>query len=164
MKLQSSLLIALFIGASFIGHSQVSDEEADAVINLLGVHKKEALSKLVEVSGKDSAAFWKLYDEYQKWNKQAARSRIKLYEQTAKAYSNMTAANAESLANKYFAARMEEEKKLQEYYKKIKTATNPITAFQFYQAETFLSTSIRASIMEEVPTYGELVKYSKKTQ
>jgi hypothetical protein len=164
MKLQSSLLTVLLIGASFIGYSQVTDEETDAVVNLLGVQKKEAMSQLVDVSEKDSAAFWKLYDEFQKWNKAAAKSRIKLYEQTAKAYANMTAANAESLANKYFAARTEEEKKLQEYYKKIKTATNPITAFQFYQAETFLSTSIRASIMEEVPTYGELIKYAKKSQ
>lgn len=164
MKLQSYLLTVLLVCASFLGYAQVTDEEADAVVNLLGVQKKEALSQLVEVSGKDSAAFWKLYDEYQKWNKTAAKSRIKLYEQTAKAYANMSAANAESLANKYFAAKMEEEKKLQEYYKKIKAATNPITAFQFYQAETFLSTSIRAAIMEEVPTYGELVKYGKKSQ
>jgi glycerol-3-phosphate dehydrogenase len=164
MKLQSSLLTALLIGASFMAYSQVSDEETDAMVNLLGVQKKEAMNQLVAVSGKDSAAFWKLYDEYQKWNKEAAKSKIKLYEQTAKAYNNMTAANAESLANKYFAARMEEEKKLQEYFKKIKEATNPVIAFQFYQAETFLSTSIRASIMEEVPTYGELVKYGKKSQ
>jgi len=86
---------------------------------------------------------------------------MRLYEQTAHAYGNMTAATADSLAIKYFANRVDQEKSLEEYYKKIKSATNAVIAFQFYQAEVYLLTLIRASIMQQIPTYGQVQAASK---
>jgi hypothetical protein len=128
----------------------------------LGVQKKEAIGKLVAVTPKDSAAFWKLYDEYQAQNKLTAKSRLRLYERTADAYVNMSPDIADSLANQYFQNRMGQEKALEEYYKKMKAATNAVTAFQFYQAEVYILTSIRAHIMSQIPTYGQLVNAAKK--
>ncbi|MCU7548198.1 hypothetical protein OCK74_03690 [Chitinophagaceae bacterium LB-8] len=145
-------------------YAQISDAEADAVANLLGVQKKQAIAKLVSVSGKDSIAFWKLYNEYQEKNLAIAKNRIRLYEQTAHSYGNMTPASADSLAKKYFENRMVQEKSLEEYYKKIKAATNSVVAFQFYQAEIYLTTQIRASIMQQIPTYGEIQLAAKKKQ
>src|SRR3954470_13304658 len=149
-------------GAAVAGYAQTSDAEADAIINLLGVQKKEAVSKLVQVSGKDSAAFWKIYDQYQVENKKTAKDRLQLYERTASAYSNMAPAVADSLASQYFTNRVNQEKVLQEYYKKLKAATNAVVAFQFYQAEVYLLTQIRAQIMQQIPTYGQLMNASKK--
>jgi hypothetical protein len=143
-------------------NAQTSDAEADAIVNLLGVQKKEAISKLVPVTGKDSVAFWKIYDEYQQLNKATAKARIGLYERTAMAYGNMTPAIADSLATKYFSNRIEQEKNLEVYYKKIKAATNAVTAFEFYQAEVYILTSMRAQIMSQVPTYGQLKAHMKK--
>jgi hypothetical protein len=134
------------------------------MINLLGVQKKEAISQLVSIPAKDSVAFWKLYDAYQKDNKDMAMKRIRLYEQTASAYSNMTPTAADSLARQYFTNRMSQEKSLEEYYKKIKSATNAMVAFQFYQAEVYLQTLIRASIMQQIPTYGEIRLAGKKKE
>jgi hypothetical protein len=128
----------------------------------LGVQKKEAISKLVPVSGKDSIAFWKIYDEYQQSNKATAKDRIGLYEKTAQSYSNMTPAIADSLAAKYFTNRIEQEKSLQVYYNKIKAATNAIIAFEFYQAEVYMLTQLRAQIMQQIPTYGQLQSVIKK--
>ncbi len=128
----------------------------------VGRSKKEAVSKLVLVSAKDSAVFWKIYDEYQQLNKQTAKARLGLYEKTANAYSNMTAGIADSLANRYFANRMDQEKTLQVYYGKIKAATNAVTAFEFYQAEVYLLTLMRAQIMQQVPTYGQVHAAMKK--
>ncbi|PZF70750.1 hypothetical protein [Taibaiella soli] len=136
--------------------AQTSDAEVDAVVNLLAVQKKEAISKMVSVSGKDSAAFWKIYDEYAKKNVATGKTRIRLYEQTAHSYGNMTAASADSLATRYFANRGDQEKTLEEYYYKIKKATNSVVAFEFYQSEVYLLTQIRASIMQQIPTYGEV--------
>jgi hypothetical protein len=150
-----TFLLALFCAATVTTYAQTSDAEADAIINLLGVQKKEAISKLVSVSGKDSVAFWKLYDEYQKKNAAVAKSRMRLYEQTAQAYGNMTATTADNLSKQYFDNRINQEKSLQEYYQKIKSATNAVTAFEFYQAEVYLLTQIRASIMQQIPTYGQ---------
>src|SRR3954453_14886278 len=102
MKLTILLLSAIFIGATYAGYAQTSDAEAEAVVNLLGVQKKEAVSKLVPVTGKDSVAFWKIYDEYQQLNKATAKARISLYEKTAHAYNNLTPSIADSLAARYF--------------------------------------------------------------
>lgn len=162
MKNKTILLTLICACASFAVKAQTSDAEAEAIINLLGVQKREVIHKLVPVHGKDSVAFWKIYDEYQKENKATAMARIKLYEKTAMAYTKMTPSIADSLANKYFVNRIEQEKALETYYKKIKAATNAITAFEFYQAETYLLTQIRAQIMHQVPTYGELAAMAKK--
>jgi len=162
MKLRIAFATMICMGGVFTAYSQVSDAETEALVNLLGVQKKEAIAKLVNVSGKDSVAFWKIYDEYQKQNKETAKSRIRLYEKTANAYSKMSPAIADSLANSYFSNRVGQEKMLQEYYNKIKSATSAVTAFEFYQAEVYLLTQIRAQIMQQIPTYGELQRGAKK--
>ena len=152
-------LLSVFTATSF---AQTSDAEAEALINLLGIQKKEAVAQLVNVSSKDSVAFWKIYDDYQKQNKKTALARIKVYEETALAYNNMTSAKADSLASHYFVNRREQEKALEAYYKKVKTATNAVLAFEFFQAEVYLLTQIRAQIMMQIPTYGQLMNIKKK--
>ncbi len=164
MKLKFSLVALFCMVIVFTSTAQTSDAEAEAIVNLLGVQKKEAISKLVSVTGKDSIAFWKIYNEYHQKNLATAKSRIKLYEQTAMAYGNMTPAIADSLAMKYFANRAGQEKSLEEYYKKIKAATNAVTAFEFYQAEVYLLNQIRSSIMQQIPTYGQIKAANRKKE
>jgi hypothetical protein len=162
MKLSVILLAAFFGGAFFTtSYGQTSDAEAEAMINLLGVQKKEAVAKLVYVAPKDSVAFWKIYDEYDALNRKTAKMRLGLYERTAHAYSDMTPQLADTLATQYFANRFDQEKTLEQYYKKMKAATNAVTAFQFYQSEVYILTQLRASIMQQIPTYGQLVHASK---
>ena len=85
-----------------------------------------------------------------------------LYERTAQAYGRMNPAVADSLAMAYFSNRAEQEKSLEIYYNKIKTATNGLIAFEFYQAEVYLLNSIRTSIMQQIPTYGQLINNANK--
>jgi len=162
MKSKFILLSILFTLITLSIYAQTSDAEAEAMANLLGVQKKEIVAKLVPVSGKDSVAFWKLYNEYQEKNNAVAKKRIQLYEQTAMAYNKMTPTTADSLARKYFVMRADQEKTLEDYYKKIRSATNPIVAFEFYQAEVYLLTQVRAAIMQQIPTYGEFQNAIKK--
>jgi hypothetical protein len=150
--------IALIVSVmmySLVTFAQTSDAEAEAQANLLGVQKKEIIMKLVQVTGKDSVTFWNLYNEYLQKNNAFMKQRIQLYEQTAQSYNNMTPASADSLAKRYFANRDDQEKALEDYYKKIKSATNAVVAFEFYQAETYLLTQVRATIMQQIPTYSE---------
>jgi len=162
MKIKNLLLLLFCIGTVFISFAQTSDAEAEAIVNLLGVQKKEAIARLVPVTGKDSIAFWKLYNEYNQKNIATGKDRIRLYEQTAQAYGNMTSKIADSLAMQYFSNRFNQEKSLEEYYKKIKAATNAVVAFEFYQAEVYLLHQIRGSIMQQIPTYGEFQAILKK--
>jgi len=162
MKIRNLLMFVFCIGIVLSSFAQTSDAEAEAIVNLLGVQKKEAIAKLVSVTGKDSIAFWKLYEEYNQKNLAMGKQRLKLYEKTAQAYLNMTPATADSLAKQYFDNRFGQEKSLEEYYKKIRTVTNAMIAFEFYQAEVYLLTMVRAQIMQQIPTYGELLNSVKK--
>src|SRR5436190_2597587 len=100
------ILFSVFCLTATIGaYAQTSDAEAEAIVNLLGVQKKEVIAKLVSVSGKDSVAFWKIYNEYHQKNLATAKTRMKLYEQTAHAYGNMTPVTADSLSKQYFSNR-----------------------------------------------------------
>jgi len=159
------ILAAIFsIPTTFAAYAQTSDAEAEAMANLLGVQKKEIIMKLVPVSGKDSIAFWKLYNEYQQKNNAMAKDRIQLYEKTALSYNKMSPALADSFAKKYFVNRGGLEKMLEDYYDKIKAATNAVVAFEFYQAETYLLTELRHIIMQQIPTYGEFHSAVKKRE
>jgi len=155
MKTKFIPFVALSMFMSFALSAQTSDAEAEAMADLLGVQKKEIIMKLVSISGKDSVTFWTLYEEYLQKNQSLTKERIKLYEQTARSYNNMTPGTADSLARRYFANRDQQEKSLEDYYKKIRSATNAVAAFEFYQAETYLLTQVRATIMQQIPTYGE---------
>lgn len=162
MKIKNLLLTMVCVGAAISSFAQTSDAEADAIARLLGVQKKEAVAQMVYVSPQDSAAFWKLYDEFKQSNIADGKERIKLFEETALSYSAMTPETADALANRYFKLRVKQEKTLEEYYKKIKAATNATTAFQFYQAEIYMLTMMRGTIMQQIPTFGEVLKASKK--
>jgi len=164
MKKNFTITSILCLLVAFTASAQTSDAEAEAMANLLGVQKTEIVMKLVPVSGKDSVAFWKLYNEYQQTNNATAKTRIQLYEQTAHSYINMTPSVADSLARRYFVIRADQEKRLEEYYTKIKSATNAVVALEFYQAETYLLTQVRALIMQQIPTYGEYWNSVKKRE
>src|SRR6185295_7836362 len=117
MKTKLIPFVILSMIISFTASAQTSDAEAEAMANLLGVQKKEIIMKLISISGKDSVAFWKLYDEYLQKNKSLTKQRIQLYEQTARSYNQMTPVTADSLARRYFLNRDEQEKSLEDYYK-----------------------------------------------
>jgi hypothetical protein len=123
------LLVAVLCGLFSVSlFAQTSDEEIDALANLWSVQKKQAMAQLVPVAGKDSVSFWTIYNEYLEKNKATMKSRLKLYESTAKAYNFMTPGTADSLARKYFSIRSDQEKSLEVYYNKVKAATNAVTA------------------------------------
>lgn len=157
-----TLLVVFCVCSMASSYAQTSEAEAKALAELLAVQKKEAISKMVSVGPKDSVAFWKIYDEYSQKNVATAKVRIKLYEQTVASYGNMTASTADSLARQYFSNRTDQEKTLEEYFNKVKKATNAVLAFEFYQAEVYMLTQIRVNIMQQIPTYGQVQLATQK--
>ena len=53
MKVKITLLAAAILMGLTSLKAQTSDAEAEAIVNLLGVQKKEAIGHLVSVNGKD---------------------------------------------------------------------------------------------------------------
>ena len=159
MKLKIALLTLFFastVGAAF---SQArTNDELDAIVTLLGMDKKKAVAQLVKVAPKDSVAFWNVYQAFEDEQRKFRKQRITITENAVKAYDNMDPKTADGIVKEVVEFRIAQEKLLEQYYGKMKAATNPVLAFQFYQAEIYLITLARVSIMEQIPTYGELMK------
>jgi hypothetical protein len=159
MKLKIAFLTLFFastVGAAF---SQArTNDEMEAIVTLLGMDKKKAVAQLVNVTPKDSVAFWNVYQAFEDEQRKFRKQRINIAENTAKAYENMDAKTSDGIVKEVVEFRIAQEKLLDQYYSKMKAATNPLLAFQFYQSEIYLITLARATIMEQIPTYGQLLK------
>ena len=96
------------------------------------------------------AKFWKLYDEYELARKLNGQERIKLLSTYASTTSAISNEMAESMLEKAIMIRSANENNLMKYTKKIKKATNPIVAAQFYQIEQYIADGIRFSILDNM--------------
>ena len=162
MKSKISLIALICTSIAFSSFSQApTNDELDAIVTLLGMEKKQAINELVNITAKDSASFWKVYNAFESEQKQFRKKRIQTYEKLVKSYEAMDDKTADELAKDFFELRIGQEKILEQYYGKMKLATSSILAIQFYQAETYYLTLARATIMQQLPTYGQVLKYKK---
>jgi hypothetical protein len=151
------------LSLSLFSFSQAtSNDEIDAIVTLLGAQKRDLVKELVNITPKDSTAFWKVYTAFEQDMKKFRKERIQNYEKFAKAYSNMDDKTADELAKSLFSNRSGQEKLFEEYYGKMKAATNASLAIQFYQCEIYYLTLARANIMQQLPAYGQVLKQQKK--
>jgi len=63
----------------------------------------------------------------------------------------MTNESADKMTTDIIALASQTDKLIVSYYKKIKKATNPVVAAQFYQIEGYILSGIRMTILEELP-------------
>jgi hypothetical protein len=162
MKSKTVLLIVGLLSLSIYSFSQaVSNDEVDAIVTLLGVQKRDLVKELVHITPKDSANFWKVYTSFEQDQKKLRKDRLKDYDKFAKAYDKMDDKTADELAKSFAETRIAQEKLLEQYYGKMKVATSATLAIQFYQAETYYLTLARANIMQQLPSYGQVLKHKK---
>jgi hypothetical protein len=149
-----TFLVALMT-ISIFSFAQSNKEEVDLFQAAAGMQKKEAVAFFVHPSDAQKDAFWKLYDEYEVTRKVNGVKRMQLLDQYAKQYSTMTDAQAETFMKDIIALQSATDKLIVTYYKKIKKATSPVVAMQFYEIENYILATIRAEILDEVPFVGQ---------
>jgi len=148
MKKLSLIIVFLFAAASFA--QMPAQDEIELIQEIFGSEKKEIISENIDLSGVDAAKFWKLYDEYELARKLNGQERIKLLSTYASTTSAISNEMAESMLEKAIMIRSANENNLMKYTKKIKKATNPIVAAQFYQIEQYIADGIRFSILDNM--------------
>jgi len=148
MKKLSLVIVFLFAAASFA--QMPAQDEIELIQEIFGSEKKEIISENIDLSGVDAAKFWKLYDEYELARKLNGQERIKLLSTYASTTSAISNEMAESMLEKAIMIRSANENNLMKYTKKIKKATNPIVAAQFYQIEQYIADGIRFSILDNM--------------
>lgn len=149
MKKVTLLVLALFTFA-FI-NAQSSKEEIDLMQAAFGMDKKAVVAEFVKVNDAQKDAFWKLYDEYETQRKELGKKRIELLKKYAENYDKLTNESADSWAKEVIALGAKTDDLIVNYYNKIKKATNPVVALQFYQIEGYILSVIRSAILESIP-------------
>lgn len=151
------ILPALLFISSFV-MAQSNKEDIDIIQSAFGKNKKDLVKDYMELSQKDSAAFWKLYDEYEDKRKVIGRERINLLEQYANEYQNLDNAKAEKLATDLLNNDAKYNSLYQTYFKKFTGILGARNAAKFLQLEMYVQTYIRANVMREIPLIGDLDK------
>ena len=144
-KLSIKLVVSLFIVALFgfqsstlIAQDDQTKNEFEIIQDAFGLQKKDIILNFVDLDKVDVDAFWDVYNAYEVERKELGKRRLELlynYEMKAGIVNddeaNELMENAFSLRKSYFDLS-------KNYYNKMKKATNPIVAAQFYQIEHYL--------------------------
>jgi len=150
MKKVSLILVTIFLFTGLI-KAQTNKEEVDIMQAAFGMEKKAMVAEFVQVDAAQKDAFWKLYDEYETQRKAYGKERLDLLEQYNNNYKSMANETADAWMKKALDLQKKTDALLLNYYKKVKKATNPINALQFYQVEMFILSGIRNQVMGELP-------------
>jgi hypothetical protein len=149
MKKLALLFSALFM-FGFV-NAQTNKEEVELYQAAFGMDKKAVVAEFVKVDAAQKDAFWKLYDQYETERKELGKKRIELLKQYADNFNKLN----NEFADKWVVDVIDLGKKtdglLTSYYGKVKKATNPVVALQFWQVESYILSVIRFSILDEIP-------------
>lgn len=141
------LFTLLFSSAIF---SQTIEEEVEVIQEIFGAEKKEIYLQNMNLDGVDAAAFWKLFDSYEAERKVLGKERLKLLQSYTMQQGAVSNAQADALLKKVIPLSSAHSNLISKYTKKIKKATSPLVAAQFYQIENYINDGIRFTILDNI--------------
>ena len=145
-------LSLLFITILFvtIGFSQTYDDDLQLIQSLYGMEKKKVVDEFVELDPNEEGAFWELYAEYETKRKEIGKKKYSVLWNYVNDYGTIRAEDAERIMDEILPLRIESDKLVRNYYKKIKSKTDAVVAMQFYQIENYLDVLVRTELLEEL--------------
>lgn len=155
-KLSIILVVAI---ASFSSYAQSSyKEDVELVQSIYGKSKSDLVRQYMNLSDTQSAAFTKVYDNYETERKGLGQTKLQLINSYAESYATLTDEKADELAKGTLKNNQDYEKLYSKTYGQMKKAIGAINAAKFIQLEVYLQTVIRNEIQESIPFIGELDK------
>ena len=150
MKKISLFIVAiLFFQVTFAQNNQIKSE-MELMQDAFGFEKKEVMTEFVDLTGVNANAFWELYNEYEIARKKMGKEKMDLLYRYTTHKGDVSNTQAEKLMKRVIPLRKNFDKLVEKYYKKIKKATNPLVAAQFYQIEHYISDGINFTILDMV--------------
>ena len=150
------LFILAVICLPVLAFAQSNKEDVDLIQSIYGKEKKVIVSEFIKVEGAQKDAFWKLYDEYEMERKALGKERIALLNKYAENYMTLSDEKTDEIIGEMVTLGAKTDKLAATYYGKIKKAVAIKPAAQFFQIESYINSSLRAAILEEIPFIGEL--------
>ena len=148
-KLLSLVFIAFLSLSTF---AQSSQDEIQLMQSLYGMEKRDIVAEFVELSEVQATEFWALYDEYENQRKELGKKKYQLLQSYVDDYGQVKAEDADAFMKQAIPLRIKSDKLTDNYYKKVKSKTDPIVAMQFYQIENYLADAIKMELLEDIYT------------
>lgn len=149
------LLFAILLSVPSIAQSSLKDEVA-IVQSLYGKSKTDLVKQYMNLNETQTAAFQKIYDEYEVSRKEIGQRKVQLLNDYAENYATLDDAKAAELTEANLKSNADSEKLLTKTYNKVKKAIGGKNAAKFVQLEQYLQLAIRSGIQDSIPFIDEL--------
>jgi len=143
-----SLVFMAFLSLSIFAQS--NQDEIELMQSLYGMEKRDIVAEFIELSDVQEQEFWALYNEYENERKELGRKKFQLLQSYVDDYGQVKAEDADNFMKQAIPLRIKSDKLTDNYYKKIKTKTDPVVAMQFYQIENYLADAIKMELLEDI--------------
>lgn len=148
-------VLLLVIAANLFAQSSTKDELA-IVQSLYGKEKTDLVDLVMGLSDTEKRAFQPVYDAYEAERKELGREKIRIINDYAANYENLTEEKADELTKANLKNNLGFEKLYSKTYGKVKKILGAKKAAKFIQLETYLQTTIRFEIQDSIPFIDEL--------
>ena len=148
-KITTFIVAILFFHVSFAQDNQIKSE-MELMQDAFGYEKKEVITEFVDLTGVNANAFWKIYNEYEIARKKLGKEKMDLLYRYTTHKGAVSNTQADNLMKRVIPLRKNYDKLVEKYYKKVKKATNPLVAAQFYQIEHYIADGINFTILDMV--------------
>jgi len=149
------ITLVLAVSANLCAQSSAKDDVA-IIQSLYGKEKTELVNIFMDLSGDEKTAFQPIYDGYEEERKALGREKMRIIDQYAASYDNMTDEKADALAKATLKNNMDFEKLYSKTYNKTKKVLGATKAAKFIQVEIYLQTAIRLEIQDAIPFIDNL--------
>ena len=147
-------LLLVVVAVLLVGSTAYADE-IDDYIELLRDDAK-AVKKLVvmeamDLSDEEGEKFWPIYEKYQREVDKLNRARLKLIEDYADNYWDMTDSKAKQLVNDTIGRRLKRMYLRKDYFRKFSYAIGATQAAKFMQLDNVIAQIVSLQISAELP-------------
>lgn len=151
------LLFVILISVPSLAQSSLKDEVA-IVQSIYGKSKTDLVKQYMNLNETQTAAFQKIYDEYEVSRKEIGQRKVQLLNDYAENYATLDDAKAAELTEANLKTNADAEKLLSKTYSKVKKAIGGRNAAKFVQLEQYLQVAIRSGIQDSIPFIDEIDK------
>lgn len=141
-----------------IASAQIDNDDIALAQSLFGKTKRTIVKDYLEIGHADEAAFWNLYEAYEKERKSISSERFELIKEYAEKYNKLDERTAFRLANGIITNNEKINKLNKVYIHKFEKAVGGLTAATLFQIEAYLQTMMQAEIQSQIPLIGQLDK------
>ncbi|RED22557.1 hypothetical protein BD847_3187 [Flavobacterium cutihirudinis] len=151
------LLFILLLSLPSLAQSSLKDEVA-IIQSIYGKSKTDLVKQYMNLNEAQTAAFQKIYDEYEVSRKEIGQRKVQLLNDYAENYATLDDAKAAELTEANLKTNADAEKLLSKTYSKVKKAIGGRNAAKFVQLEQYLQVAIRSGIQDSIPFIDEIDK------